>query len=207
MSRRPLAFSICLSVLLFGACAGKERRARPARKDSATITAQAWRDGEYSSVRFVSLDGQPLGKDAEAPPSAGTDGKARVGKGVTEVRVAPGRHEIVVRFAPVSVRRLDEPKRELPAWLEAPPALHSIAFDLEAGKTYVIRSRAWIRPNPDVPFADYPPEILQANLAAVPAAALCDVVWVVESKTNRRVACATFPDGCLTCEDVVPAAP
>jgi hypothetical protein len=207
VSRRVLVFSVSLSVLLLAACAAKERPARPAKKDSATITTNAWRQGEYASVGLVSLDGQPLGEPTPPAPPTGKDAKTQRPGGLTNVRVPPGRHELGLRFAPVSVRRLDDPKQELPAYLDAPPALHSIAFDSEAGKTYVVRSRTWIRPDPDVPYGDYPPEFLKGGLAVVPVKARCDVVWVVEDKSKDLVACATFPDGCMSCEKAVPPAP
>jgi hypothetical protein len=205
LSRRTLVLSICLSLLLVGVSAAKERRARPSKKDSATVTAQAWRGGEYSWVRLVSVDGQPLDEEPGPRPLAGTNDEVRVPNGVAAARVVPGRHEIVVRFAPVTVRRLDGPRQVLPASLDAPTKLHSITFDAQAGRTYVVRSRAWVRPDPDVPFGTYPPEILRVHLAVVPVAARCDVVWVVERKSGERVACSTYPDGCMSCDGVVPA--
>jgi hypothetical protein len=196
-----------LSVLLLAACAAKEGPARPAKKDSAIVTTDAWRQGEYTWVRLVSLDGQPLGEPTQPAPPTGKGAKAQRPGGVTKVRVAPGRHELTVRFAPVTVRRLDDPKQEFSAWLDAPPALHSIAFASDSGKTYVVRSRTWIRPDPDFPFGDYPPEIFKVNLAVVPVKARCDVVWVIEHKSKDLIACVTFPDGCMSCEKAVPPAP
>jgi hypothetical protein len=207
VSRRALALSVFVSVLLLAACAAKERPTRPSKGNSATITTDAWRQGEYASMRFVSLDGRPLGEPARAAAPTGNEPTAPRSAGVTKVRVAPGRHELAVRFSPVSVRRLDDPKRELPARLDSPPALHSLAFDSEAQKTYVVRSRTWIRSDPDVPFGNYPPEMLEVNFAVVPVKSRCDVIWVVERKSNSLVACATFPDGCLSCESAVPPAP
>jgi hypothetical protein len=210
MSRRNIAFSICLSLLVVGACATTQQEIRPAETNLATITAQAWRGTEYSWVRFAALDGQPLADTTEREPAPGADHAAQIPRGAAKIQVAPGPHQLTVRFYPVSFRRLADPVRVIPGWIDAPPSEHTISWEAAPGKTYVVRSRAWIRSDPDIPFGTFPEQIMNANLAVAPVAARCDIVWVVERKiwkSDKVVACATFPDGCLPCDASVPLMP
>ena len=100
---------------------------------------------------------------------------------------------------------MDHLDEMLAATSDALPVLRNIAIETVAGRTYVVRARAWVRTDPDVPFGHPPPSVVRSKLAVLPIADRCDVVWAVDEKTKTVVACSVFPDGCMLCDDALAA--